>query len=64
MMQNHTDIIDLLAEVLREANAIFPEIKEECLMNYLSKTFRETNETMLDYILRGEMLSDPPTDAV
>lgn len=33
-------------------------------MNYLSKTFRETNETMLDYILRGEMLSDPPTDAV
>lgn len=28
-------------------------------MNYLSKTFRETNETMLYYILRGEMLSDP-----
>lgn len=30
-------------------------------MNYSSKTFRETNEMMLDYILRGEMLSDPST---
>lgn len=30
-------------------------------MNYSSKAFREANERMLDYILRGEMLSDLST---
>lgn len=45
--------------VLKEANDKLPGIMEERLMDYSSKTFKETKKGMLDYTLRGEVLSNP-----
>lgn len=44
---------------LKEANVILPGIMEESLMDYSSKTLKETNKGMLDYTLGGEVLSNP-----